>query len=94
VGAEPRDNARGKRGGECSVLLVAAGADDFVQGAARQPAARQGPVDRGDAKRRDAMRRRRRPFDPPDPFAQLGETLYLLAHVAILFQPRRVVNVA
>jgi hypothetical protein len=67
---QPRDNVGGKGGSERAILFVAMGPENFVQGAARQPAARQGPVDRGDPKRHHAVRRRRRPLDPPNLFAK------------------------
>ncbi len=70
---EPADDAGGKGGGERAVLLVAAPADNFVQGAAHQPAARQHAVDRGDPERHHPVLHRRRPLDPPHPFAKLGK---------------------
>ena len=81
-----------KRGGERAVLLVAARAQDLVQGAPRQPAARQGPVDRGDAERQHPVLRRRRPLDPPDPLAKRRQGVAF--HVRVLFETRRDVKPA
>ncbi len=67
---KPGDQAGGKSGGERAILLIAAGAKNFVQGAARQTAARQDPVDRRDPERHHAMRRHGRPLDPPHPLTQ------------------------
>ncbi len=64
------DNDGGEGGSERAVFLVAARSEDFMQGAACQPAARQHPVDCGEAKGQYAVRRRRRPLDPPNAFAQ------------------------
>ena len=67
---ETREDAGGEGGGERAILFVAACPEDFVHGAACQPAARQGPIDRGDAKRQHPMYCRCRPLDAPNPFAQ------------------------
>jgi hypothetical protein len=47
VGAESSEDAGGKGGGECAILLVAAHSEDFVQGAPSKPATRQYSIDRG-----------------------------------------------
>jgi len=72
-GDEPSKNAGGKGGSERPVLLVAAGAQEFMQGTPRKTAARQGLIDRRNAKRRDPMGRGCRPLDPPDALAELGK---------------------
>jgi len=61
----------GKGSGERAILLVAAAAQDLVQGTPCEPATRKNPVDLGDAEGQDAMRRRRRPLDPPDALPEL-----------------------
>jgi hypothetical protein len=66
AGTEAAENVSGKSGGKRAILLVAAGSQDFVQGASREPAVRQYPVDRRDTKGQHSMRHRRRPLDPPD----------------------------
>ena len=67
--------AGGKGGRECPILLVAASAEDFVQGAARKTATRQDPIDRGESKRHHPVRRRCRPLDLPDPFAECQQKI-------------------
>jgi hypothetical protein len=67
---QPRNNAGGKSGGKRTILLIAARTEDFVQGAAHEPAARQGPVDRCDPKRQHAVRCCRWLLDPSNPFAK------------------------
>jgi hypothetical protein len=68
----PGDRGGKPRGGR-TVLLIGAGAADFMQRAQGQPAARQSAVDRGDAKRQYAVMRRIRLFDAPDAVLQIDE---------------------
>jgi hypothetical protein len=53
--AQPRQDAGNKTGNGGAVLFVAAGAQDFVHSAERQPAFRQDLVDGIDAERQHAM---------------------------------------
>ncbi len=85
LGREPSDDAGGKGGGECAILLVAACPQDLVQGAPRKPAARQHPVDRGDAKQQYPVHRRGRPLDLPDALPELRKKDSFLDHVPSLF---------
>ena len=57
VPRKPSEDARGKGGGERSVLLVAARSEDLVQSPPREPAVRQHPIDRGDSERQNPMDR-------------------------------------
>jgi hypothetical protein len=96
VGAEPTKDAGGESGGERAILLVTAHSDEFVDCTARQSAARQRPIDRSDAEGQYPMRRRRRPLDPPNPFAKHQEKIVrhasLTAYVAFLFLSGQIVN--
>jgi len=71
---EPSDNIGDKGGGESAVLLVAAEAKNFVQGAKRKPTTRQCSIDCRNAERQDALRRRRCALDMPDALAELSKT--------------------
>jgi hypothetical protein len=68
VRAKAGEDAGDKAGSGGGVLLVAAGAENFVHRAEREAALRQGAVDRGDAERQYAMLGW--PFEPPDPIAK------------------------
>ena len=92
LGRKPSEDAGGKGGGESAVLLVAAHAEDFVQGPPCEPAARQHPIDRGNTEGQYPMDRCCRLLDPPDALTQLRKTGSLLDHVPSLFSFMLLVN--
>jgi len=85
LGHKPSDDTGGKGGGERAILFITARSEDLVQGPPREPPARQHSIDRGNAERQYPVDRRRRPLDPPDALAQLGNKGSLLEHVPSLF---------
>ena len=85
---EPSDNIGDKGGGESAVLLVAAEAKNFVQGAKRKPTTRQCSIDCRNAERQDA-RRRRRALDLLDAPAELGKAGVFRGRPGMHYRPAR-----
>lgn len=81
---EPPEKKRSESGGKRPILLVAAGAQDLVHGAARE-AAGQGAVDGGEPQGHRPVARRRAAFDLPHPLAQGSEGFSRSQHACSFF---------